>query len=149
MRFTFCGLLRVATQRSSLGSAGRCAVHCKKDMLEWQCVSRWPFAAISIVTQKKKWKHCQCVEQRWKIILHHLTKLHAFMGTLQIRYESLRDVAMHFKTLNFVERCILNVWGCTNIHIRIWNIIFILLFSSRHTRFLSAYFWIRRKEHTL
>ena len=28
------------------------------------------------------WKHCQCVEQRWKTILHHLTKLHAFIGNV-------------------------------------------------------------------
>ena len=56
-------------------------MHCKKDLLEWLRVSRWPFAVISIVTQKKKkkLKHCQCLEQRWKIILHHLIKLHAFM----------------------------------------------------------------------
>ena len=31
------------------------------------------------------------------IILHHLTKLHAFMRKVEMRYESLRNVAMHFK----------------------------------------------------
>ena len=55
------------------------AMHCKKDMLEWLRVprSRWPFAIISIATQKRK--------KNGKIanvltIFHHLTKLHAFMG---------------------------------------------------------------------
>ena len=38
----------------SQSGVGRCAVHCKKDTLEWRCVPRWPFTIISIVTQKKR-----------------------------------------------------------------------------------------------
>ena len=52
----------------------------------------------------------------------------------------------HFKALKCVERSIINVWGCKNVHIRIWHMqhhstIFIVLFSSSHMRFSSAYFW--------
>ena len=38
------------------------------------------------------------VEQRYKITLHHLTKLQAF--TLQMHYQSLRNATMHFRTFN-------------------------------------------------
>ena len=55
------------------------AAHCKKDMLEWLSVPRWPFATISIATQKKKNGNIANV----LIILHYLTKLHAFMGKVK------------------------------------------------------------------
>ena len=59
----FCSLLRVIAQCSS------------------QYVSRIDLL-LSFLSPRKKWKHCQCVEQRCKIILRHLTKLHTFMGSV-------------------------------------------------------------------
>ena len=102
----------------------------------WQFRVNLKFAIISIVTQKKKWNHC-----------HHLTNCTLSWQTFRMRYESLRNVAMHFKAFKCVEWCKINVWGCTNIHIRIWHmqhrsIIIILLFNSSHMRFSTAHFLV-------
>ena len=50
------------------------------------------------------------VEQRWKIILHHLTKLHAFMGNVANALSIIKKVAMHFQSIQMCStmhnRCI-------------------------------------------
>ena len=56
------------------------AAHCKKDVLEWLSVPRWNFAIIS--SQAKKIKMVGIANVL--IILHHLTKVHAFMGKAKI-----------------------------------------------------------------
>ena len=38
--------------------------------------------ALTLICYHFIWKHRQCVEQRWKTILHHLTKWHAFIGNV-------------------------------------------------------------------
>ena len=42
------------------------------------------------------------------IILRHLTKLHAFIGKVKMRYESLRNVAMHFKAFKCLKNAFLS-----------------------------------------
>ena len=76
--------------------------HCKKDMLEWLRVPRWPFAVFFYHLAKKKEKDGNIAKVL--IILHHLTKFitHSW-ERLKIRYESLRNIAMHFKEFKSVK----------------------------------------------
>ena len=68
------------------------AAHCKKDVLEWLSVPRWNFAIIS--SQAKKIKMVGIANVL--IILHHLTKVHAFMGKAKI------CVTNHWETLQCI-----------------------------------------------
>ena len=62
-------------------SVGKCAVNCiiVKSSYWSDYVSRIDLNLLSFFFGK----HCQCVEQRWKIILHDFTKLHAFIGNAE------------------------------------------------------------------
>ena len=101
------------------------------------CVPHWPFVIISIVTA-----------QRSKTILHHLTKLHAFMGSVA-------------NALRIIEKRCNAFWSiqmCSTMHIKCMELNeyphkdmayvhvapfyhFYLLFSSSYMRLLSAYFY--------
>ena len=73
--------------------------HCKKDMLEWLRVPRWPFAVIFYHHAKKDGKIAKVLT-----ILHHLTKFSTHSRErLKIRYESLRNIAVHFKEFKSVK----------------------------------------------
>ena len=128
---------------------GRCAAHCKKDTLEWRCVPRWPFAIISIVTQKKALNSVgTCISSDYFESLLQRKRLEAIgwnSGYVGKSFFIIWESCAHFKALKCVERSIINVWGCKNVHIRIRHMqhhstIFIVLFSSSHMRFSNAYF---------
>ena len=59
--------------------------------------------------------------ERWKIILHHLTKLHAFIGNVANALRITEKSCNAFKPFICVEQCIMNVWDYKNIHIRMWH----------------------------
>ena len=90
--------------------------HCKKHMLEWLCVPHWPWSAIILFGNIAN--ALNNVGKSFFMIWQSCT--HSW-ETLQMRYGSLRNVVMHFKPLKCVERCIINVWGYSNIHIRMWH----------------------------
>ena len=88
--------------------------HCKKHMLEWLCVPHWPWFAIILFGNIAN--ALNNVGKSFFMIWQSCT--HSW-ETLQMRYGSLRNVAMHFNPLKCAELCIINVWGYSNIHIRI------------------------------
>ena len=83
-------------RKSSYGCKGAArpfAAHCKKDMLEWLRVPLSPFAVISVVTQEKE--TMVTVLMCWSFFIIWRSFSHSWQR-LKKRYESLRNVAMHF-----------------------------------------------------
>ena len=78
---------------------------CRSDYVT---VQRWPFAMIPIVTQTK-WKHCHCVEQRWKIILHRLVDLTIWMTSVgaqeRLYSKPFRNKAKTFAAVVMNQNC--------------------------------------------
>ena len=68
--------------------------HCKKDMLEWLRVPRWPFAVFFYHLAKKKKKDGNIAKVL--IILHHLTKF------ITHSWERSKYVTNHWETLQCI-----------------------------------------------
>ena len=91
------------------------------------CETSCAYSSLKKCYRATEWKRSEIYH-----FSRSVSSLHSW-DTLQMDYQSLRNVAMHFKAFKCVERCMINVWGCMNIHIKIWHIYVAPLYNFHFT----------------